>query len=125
MKTISRRTFIGKAASAMGAALLLPSLPEQLWAQARPLNIPIGFQTFPLRDLLAKDFAGTLKMMAAQGYRLTEMCSPKGYASIGYGPLVKMKTSDMRSIITDAGLSCPSCHFGFGEFSDETLNDLS
>jgi hypothetical protein len=29
----------------------------------------------------------------------------------------------MRSIITDAGLSCPSCHFGFGEFADDKLDD--
>jgi sugar phosphate isomerase/epimerase len=46
------------------------------------------------------------------------MCSPKGYANSGYGPLVNMKTSDMRGIITDAGLSCPSCHFGFAELTD-------
>jgi sugar phosphate isomerase/epimerase len=29
-----------------------------------------------------------------------------------------MKATEMRKIITDAGLSCPSCHFGFGEFGD-------
>ena len=62
--------------------------------------------------MLAKDFAGTLKMMAGQGYQLVEMCSPKGYASLGFGSLVSMKTADMRRIINDAGLSCPSCHFG-------------
>ncbi|MEI9912023.1 MAG: hypothetical protein WDO71_21680 [Bacteroidota bacterium] len=70
-----------------------------------------------------KDFAGTLKMMAGQGYKLIEKCSPKGYETNGFGPLAKMKTSDMRSIITDAGLDCPSCHFGFGELKnnlDET-----
>ncbi len=122
MKIINRRAFIGKAAIGIGGALALSHLPKQLFSQARALNMPIGFQTFPIRDILAKDFAGTLKMMAAQGYQLTEMCSPKGYATIGYGPLVNMKTADMRSIITDAGLSCPSCHFGFGEFSDENLD---
>lgn len=106
-------------AAGAGAALALSQWPGQLLAQARVLNIPVGFQTFPIRDMLAKDFAGTLKMMAAQGYQLTEMCSPKGYAQIGYGPLVNMKTSDMRNIITDAGLSCPSCHFTFGEFGDD------
>jgi sugar phosphate isomerase/epimerase len=95
-----------------------------LFAQARYLNIPVGFQTFPIRDMLAKDFAGTLKMMAAQGYQLTEMCSPEGYKDIGYGPLVSMKTSDMRKIITDAGLQCPSCHFGFGELTDNLDNRI-
>ena len=58
--------------------------------------MPIGFQSLPIRDILAKDFAGTLKMMAAQGYKLIEMCSPKGYASIGFGPLVSMRTADMQ-----------------------------
>lgn len=123
MKTIHRRSFIQKATKGLGAALFLSSLPQQLFAEANRLNIPIGFQTFPIRDVLAKDFAGTLKMMAAQGYRLTEMCSPKGYANIGYGPLVNMKTADMRKIINDAGLRCPSCHFGFGEFSEENINE--
>jgi sugar phosphate isomerase/epimerase len=115
MLIINRRRFLGSIALGAGAALALPS---SLLAHARRMEMPIGFQTFPIREILAKDFAGTLKMMAAQGYQLTEMCSPKGYADIGYGPLVGMKTSDMRKIIEDAGLQCPSCHFGFGEFGD-------
>jgi len=114
MKTINRRSFIGKMAA--GAALGLSQLP--LLTSARMLNIEVGFQTFPIRDILVKDFPGTLKMMAGQGYQLTEMCSPKGYADIGYGPLVGMKASEMRKIITDAGLHCPSCHFGFAEFGE-------
>ena len=65
--------------------------------------MPIGFQTFTVRDMLAKDFAGTLKIMAGMGYQLTEMCSPKGYEMIGFGPLVKIKACDMRKIITDSG----------------------
>jgi len=118
MYTINRRSFLGKIALGAGAAIGLTHLPSSLLAHARKADMPIGFQTFPIREILAKDFAGTLKMMAAQGYQLTEMCSPKGYADIGYGPLVSMKTSDMRKIIEDAGLGCPSCHFGFAEFGD-------
>jgi len=117
MRIINRRNFLGKIAGA-GAALGLMHLPSSLLAHARRVDIPLGFQTFPIREILAKDFAGTLKMMAAQGYQLTEMCSPKGYADIGYGPLVSMKTSDMLKIIEDSGLGCPSCHFGFAEFGD-------
>ena len=119
MQTINRRSFITKATTAVGGAFALSLLSKNLLAAANAAKIQVGFQTFPIRDMLAKDFAGTLKMMAAQGYQLTEMCSPKGYATIGYGPLVGMKTSDMKSIIKDAGLSCPSCHFGFGEFTDK------
>jgi sugar phosphate isomerase/epimerase len=122
MRTINRRSFVGKLAAGSVAVLGLTHLPSQLLAHAGMLDIPVGFQTFPIRDILAKDFAGTLKMMAAQGYRITEMCSPKGYADIGYGPLVSMKTSDMRKIINDSGLSCPSCHFSFTELGD-SLDD--
>ena len=111
------------AGKGMAAAMVLSALPDVLRAAAKETKMPIGFQTFPIRDLLAKDFAGTLKMMGAQGYQLTEMCSPKGYATIGYGPLVGMKPSEMKKIINDSGLSCPSCHFGFGEFSEENLDD--
>ncbi len=116
MKTISRRTFLGQAALGSLATLMLPA--TELLAQSRALNIPLGFQTFPVRDLLDKDFTGTLKMMAAQGYRLTEMCSPKGYEKIGFGSLVNIKPPELRSMIKDAGLDCPSCHFGFSELTD-------
>ncbi len=57
--------------------------------------------------------------MAGHGYKLVEMCSPQGYASIGFGPLVNIKPSEMKSIINDSGLNCPSCHFGFPELTDK------
>lgn len=124
MKTMTRRKFITTTAKGVAAAWALSQLPQQLLAQLPKAfnDIPLGFQTFPIREMLAKDFAGTLKMMAAQGYKVVEMCSPKGYEKIGYGPLVGMKTADMKKIINDAGLTCPSCHFGFGEFADDKLD---
>ncbi len=124
MKTITRQKFISSTAKSVAAVWALSQLPQQLLAQLpKGFNdIPIGFQTFPIREMLSKDFTGTLKMMAAQGYKVVEMCSPKGYEKIGYGPLVSMKTADMRKMIGDAGLSCPSCHFTFGEFNDDKLD---
>ena len=119
MKKINRRDFIGKTAMSTGAAFFLSQLPKQFFAGAAVNNMPVGFQTWSVKDELVKDFTGTLKMMAAQGYQLVEMCSPKGYVDSGFGPLVDMKTADMKSIITDAGLICPSCHFGFGELTDD------
>ena len=119
MKKINRREFIEKSAMGLGAAFVFAQLPAQLLQAAAPNDMPIGFQTWTVRDVLVKDFAGTLKMMAGQGYKLVEMCSPKGYVDSGFGPLVDMKTADMRSIINDAGLICPSSHFGFGELTDD------
>jgi sugar phosphate isomerase/epimerase len=121
MKNVNRRTFIAKSAMGIGGAFALSQMPGFLKAQAPPvfLNFPIGFQTFPIRDMLAKDFAGTLKTMSGLGYQIVEMCSPPGYIDSGFGFLVNMKTAELRSTITDAGLVCPSCHFTFGELIDK------
>src|SRR3954453_19667339 len=113
MKIINRRSFLSKASLGFGAAFVLAQIPKQVLAGARAAQMPVGFQTYPIRDMLSKDFAGTLKMMAAQGFQLTEMCSPKGYAQSGFGSLVNLKPAELRSTINDAGLQCPSCHFGF------------
>jgi sugar phosphate isomerase/epimerase len=104
----------------LGASALLSGLPSSLFAETnhRWINQPIGFQTFPIRELVVKDFPGTLKLMAGQGYQLVEMCSPQGYITSGFGPLVNIKPAEMRHIIEDAGLHCPSCHFTFPELTD-------
>src|SRR5450432_3827251 len=121
MKKINRRAFIANSSKGLGATIAMSQLPLSFLMDTVPgmNDMPIGFQTFPIRDILAKDFPGTLKMMAGHGYKLVEMCSPQGYAGIGFGPLVNIKPADMRSIIADAGLSCPSCHFGFQELTDK------
>ena len=124
MKNIDRRTFIGKTALGLGSAFALSQVPGQLFANAfsKPNDLPLGFQSFTIRDMLGKDFPGTLKTMAGFGYQLVEMCSPTGYAQIGFGFLTKMKTADIKSTINDAGLTCPSCHFGKAEFTPENLD---
>ena len=90
--------------------------------EADPLGLPIGCQTYPVRDALGKDFPGTLKELAAIGYRTIEMCSPPGYERAGYGSLVGMKAADMKKTIQDAGLACESCHYQFRELK-ENLDD--
>lgn len=119
MSTFNRRSFIGRIAAGAGAAFGLAHLPSPLLAYARSVEMPIGFQTFPIREMLAKDLSGTLKMMAGLGYQTAEMCSPQGYAQIGYGPLAGIKTTDLRKMISDTGLSCFSCHFTFSEMGDQ------
>ena len=120
MKTMTRRKFIGKSAMAAGAAAL--ACQETIPLTAKPLGMPVGFQVYPIRDMLAKDFAGTLKRVAALGYQTVEMCSPPGYVSSGFGPLAKMKAAEMREIIHSAGLHCESCHYSFQELQ-ESLDD--
>jgi len=77
--------------------------------------MPLGFQVWTVREMLVKDFPGTLKMVAGLGYQSVEMCSPPGYESSGFGPLMKLKAKEMKQIINDAGLICPSSHYGMDE----------
>ncbi|HVS93950.1 MAG TPA: sugar phosphate isomerase/epimerase [Mucilaginibacter sp.] len=112
---MNRRKFIGQTAAGVGAMLLVPEL---LKAEISKVKHPIGFQTYPIRDMVAKDFAGTMKTMAGMGYQYTEMCYPKGYADAGFGPLVNVKASEMKKMIEDAGMKCPSCHFGIEDLKN-------
>jgi sugar phosphate isomerase/epimerase len=118
MRKISRRNFIQKGTFAAGAAFALSQIPKQLFANAALVDVPVGFQTWVVRDEIGKDFTGTLKKFADQGYKTTELCSPKGYGG-GFEPLQKIKASDLKKMINDVGMTCPSCHFGFGELNND------
>ena len=110
MQTTSRRKFLDSALGlAAGAALEL---------YADPLGLPIGFQVYPVRELLAKDFEGTLRQLAEVGYRAVEMCSPPGYEKSGFASLVKFKDSEIRKMIEGAGLRCESSHYQFRELKE-------
>jgi sugar phosphate isomerase/epimerase len=80
--------------------------------------MPLGFQVWTVKDLLVKDFPGTLKMMADLGYKSLEMCSPPGYEALGFAPLMKLSAREMKQIINDSGLICVSSHYGIGEFRE-------
>jgi len=109
MTKLSRRQFAG--ASALGAAFLAGR--SNLLGD--PMGLPIGCQTWPVRNMIGKDFDGTLKQLATDGFRAIELCSPPGYKAMGFGPLASMKGSELKAKIEGAGLRCESCHFGFDE----------
>jgi len=120
MNTYNRRQFIGKSMFGLGSAALLSQLPLTGFADISSSHSKheVGFQVYTIREMLVKDFRGTLKMMADLGYQGVEMCSPKGYITSGFEPLVKMKPEEMRKIILESGLSCQSSHFTFSELKD-------
>jgi len=119
MNKLNRRQFIGQSVIGVSSAVILSNLPAYLNVQPGFKEQAIGFQVYPVRDKLVKDFSGTLKMMANLGYQHVEMCSPSGYAEDGFAPLQNMKGAEMRRIITDSGLSCPSSHFTFDELKNK------
>src|SRR5260370_10199916 len=110
MPEISRRAFVKNAATSAAAAGFL-SLPASK-LRANPLGMPIGCQTWPVREMIAKDFLGTVKQLAAAGFQSIELCSPVGYADSGFAGLAKYSGAELRKILADAGVTCVSSHFG-------------
>ncbi len=119
MKKLTRKEFINTSAAALaGASLFAPHWLHGLAENNANGVGPIGFQSWTIRDVLVKDFSGTLKMMAGLGFQSVEMCSPPGYANAGFGPLQSLKAPEMKRIMNDAGISCVSCHYGFKELKE-------
>ena len=116
MRIISRRQFLGTSTMRLAATGYLMRVGTE--PRANPLGFPIGCQTGPFRDTIGKDFDGTLRRIASDGYQTIEMCSPPGYERYGFGPLASLKASEMRAKIRAAGLQCESCHYGFAELKE-------
>ena len=116
MSAISRREFLKSAATYSAAAGFLSASTLEL--RADPLGLPIGCQTWPVREMIAKDFPGTVKQLAADGFQTIELCSPVGYADSGFAGLAKYTGAELRRILGDAGVSCISSHFGITELRE-------
>src|SRR6202171_1608713 len=116
MSAISRREFV-KSVSRYAAAASFVSA-GMLELRANPLGVPIGCQTWPVREMIAKDFPGPIKQLAAAGFQRVEMCSPVGYADSWFVGLSKYSGTEIRKILNDAGVSCISSHFGIEELRD-------
>jgi sugar phosphate isomerase/epimerase len=113
MVAISRRDFVKTASTYAAAAGLFSTAGLEL--RGNPLGMPIGCQTWPVRKMIAKDFPATIKQLADAGFQSIELCSPVGYADEGFAGLAKYKGSELKRILSDAGVSCISSHFGIDE----------
>lgn len=92
---LTRRDFIG---SAVGG-IAMTAASSNLWPADRPAwPGPIGLELYTVRKLFANDPAGTLKQVAAAGYKEVEI-----------GPGVK--PADLDRDLRAAGLSAPSGYF--------------
>jgi len=110
MDRISRRTFLQTvSASAVGAVVW--SRAPRLFAN--PLGLPIGLQLYSVRDLLPKDYEGTLRQIGALGYREVEAA---GF--FGHSP------GEVKQAMDRAGLNCVSAHYSLRDLlpkGDETI----
>ena len=106
---LSRRRFIGSTSAA--ATLLAIGVRR---AMANPLGLPLGLQLYSVREMLAKDYTGTLRQLGALGYQEVEAA---GF--FGRTP------SQVKTAMNSAGLSCVSAHypaFELGKSADEIIS---
>src|ERR1700686_875597 len=116
MLVMSRREFVKNAAMYSAAAGFISGGGAEV--RANPLGLPIGCQTWPVREMIAKDFPGTIKQLANAGFQKIELCSPVGYADNGFAGLAKYSGTELRKILADAGVGCVSSHFTITELRD-------
>ena len=121
MQTISRRIFLGTTAMGIVAARYLPL--DAMGSASIPFDWPLSFQSWGMRELLAKDFENTLGKIRALGYKGIEMCSSNGYKQFGFGPTANLKVTEIRQKIEAADLFCKTCHFMHWELRGDALQN--
>ncbi|HKS95360.1 MAG TPA: sugar phosphate isomerase/epimerase [Terriglobia bacterium] len=122
MSEVSRREFLRHAATSAAVTGLLSAGRVLL---ANPLGMPIGCQTWPVRKMIAQDFPGAIKQLAEAGFRSIELCSPIGYADSGFAGLAKYSGAELRKILSDAGVTCISSHFGIEELRKDQARSIA
>ena len=110
MRGISRRTFLQTASAAAVGAALWSKVPRLM---ANPLGLPLGLQLYSVRDVLPKDYEGTLRKIGALGYREVEAA---GF--FNHSP------AEVKQAMDHAGLTCVSAHYSLKDLLpklDETI----
>ncbi len=106
----SRRNFLRSTALAGGAAWLAQRAGV---LRADPIGLTPGMQLWTVRAELRKDFSGTLRQVAAIGYREVELFeTPK-------------QPREFRKQVEDAGLKCVSGHFELFQLKDPKTVDAA
>ena len=77
-----------------------------------PFGLPLGLELYSVRDMLPKDYAGTLKKVAALGYREVEAAGYYGHSA-----------ADVKAAMANAGLRCVSAHYS-SDLLSKTLDDI-
>jgi sugar phosphate isomerase/epimerase len=104
---MSRRDILKWTAAAGAAALVRPSA---LVAQDKK-KIPVALQLYSVRDVLGKDFEGTLKKVAELGFEGVEFAGEFG----------KKDAATVRKILDDLGLKAAGTHTGSNTLQGDTL----
>lgn len=98
--SLSRRSFVKRASAVVVGSAILSSLPDFAKAQ----RLPLGIQLYTVRDLLAKDFYGTLRQVAAAGFQVVE--------AAGY---FDRTAAQFKGAVDIEGMRCVSAHHSLAD----------
>ena len=101
---VSRRSFLA----------LAGALPLATRAAFAASKFPVGLELYSVRDFLAKDLTGTVRAVAKLGYEVVEFYSP-------YLQWTPQVAGEVRKLLDDLGVKCPSTHNGNTVFTPEGL----
>lgn len=101
----SRRDFVKAGATSLVCASALLESNSMLAAIKK---LPLGLQLYSVRDLLPKDFAGTLKQLGELGFKEVE--------SAGY---YNHSAAEVKQALGDAGLKLVSAHYAHDPLSKD------
>src|SRR5688572_28531075 len=117
----SRRRFLKTSAATLAGAALSGPVFAELRKKARP----VGIQLFTIPAMVATDFKGTLTKLANIGYKEIEFFGPYDFSAqetidgwnrfaptlgITKNAFYGYKSSDVKNILRDLGLTTPSVH---------------
>jgi sugar phosphate isomerase/epimerase len=112
----TRRSFLKNTAIAFAGTSLLP---HPLFATNKKSGI-MGIQLYSVRDDMKKDPAGTLKQIAAIGYKYVEHANYVDRKFYGYTPI------EFKALLYGLGLKMPSGHTVMGtQHWDEAKKDFT
>jgi len=101
MQVMSRRKFLKRSAGVAAALTTSGMLSRLAWAD--PLGLPIGIQLYTVGADMRKDAKEAIRQIAVIGYKEVE--------TAGFGSLTT--AAELRKVLDDNGLKCPSAHLQF------------
>ena len=113
----TRRKFIKQSSLALAGAALVSN---KIFSMNNASNHTLGIQLYSVRDDMEKDAAGTLKQLAAMGYKDVEHAGYEDRKFYGYSP------ADFKKFLSDIGVTMVSGHSYLGAKAwDKTSNDFT
>jgi sugar phosphate isomerase/epimerase len=96
--------------SVVGRSLAADEATSSVPSPKSGMKKPVGLELYAVRGELARDLPGTLRQVAAMGYSAVEFYSPYFKWTVSYA-------QEVRKLMDDLGLHCPSTHNGAESFA--------